>query len=41
MTSDFLGFAAIIVAAISLAVLAVTSIAALLIYISRHNNRRG
>jgi heme exporter protein D len=37
MTSDFFVFAAIIVAAISLAVLAVTSVAALLIYLNRRN----
>jgi hypothetical protein len=37
MISDFIGFAAMIVAAMSLAVLAVTSVAALLIYLSRRS----
>jgi hypothetical protein len=35
MTSDLVGFGAILLAAISLAVLAVTSVIALVIYISR------
>jgi hypothetical protein len=40
MTSDFIGFISIVVIAISLAVLAGTSVAALLIYIRRNKDPR-